>query len=77
MKPRKLISSRYSISSINNNKYQTISVTGSIDYKIGNKLSEQGYVFAPYIIATNTSIIMDVFESRIDKLKRLINKKDA
>lgn len=76
------ISSRYSISNINSNAYQTLIISGDTTL-INNKIDGQGIIYAPYILSEATPI-MDMGygwqkyflkKQRIEKLNKLKNLK--
>ena len=75
MKPIKSIASRYSLTNISTNSYQSISINNN--QTINNN---QGYVYAPYILTQKLPIIIDSYcqkqlliSERKEKLKKLWN----
>lgn len=67
----KSLKSRYSLTQINNNNYQTI--------KVGNKSEsalEAGYIWVPYIISQSPNIIIEqhIKENRKQTIKAIIDK---
>jgi hypothetical protein len=68
--PYKSIRSRYSLTTIPNNYYSTISITsGTTNLPLGSGLTA-GYVFAPYIIAESTTMSHAQIQEWIRKQKR-------
>ena len=75
----KSVKSRYSIATISQNHYGTLSVSGNTNNNVilENKSGslEQGYVFVPYIMATTIPIIVESREEKIHRLREeRINK---
>jgi len=78
MLPKKSLRSRYSISQVNNNNYQTITV--------GSKSASSsgvGYVWVPYIMSTSPGVVSSSFsgftiestkEMRKSKIQNIIDK---
>jgi len=77
--PKKGILSRYSVNNINSKYYGSIDVasgtTTSDDVIIGVKHSDQGYIYAPYIIADSIPIIIESTEERAKRRRKERRKK--
>jgi hypothetical protein len=78
MNPFKSIKSRYKVAQINSNNYGYLNVSGTTNQvltgstPLGTKGTEQGYIFAPYIMVSGTTTISEGFyESPEEKAERI------
>ena len=73
--PKKSICSRYSLKKVDNKYYDTIDVTDTpIVGKKSNSPMEQGYVFAPYVMARTGEFILNTNNELFEDLKRKIKQ---
>ena len=73
--PKKSIQSRYSLKKVDNKYYNTIDVTyPPIVGKKSNSVMEQGYIFAPYVMASTAEIILNTNNELFEDLKRKIKQ---
>jgi len=77
MKLKQSIKSRYSIKNISKDSYNTISVTQSNAPILGKKTNssmEAGYIFAPYLIDINGTILLDGVDTMMDDMRLKVMK---